>query len=235
MSWSAVMADDKQTRIIEARMKLRDRFLARIEGSPAMSDDAPLGTGPANRHGMPQLPPDQYETRKWPVLDLGVKPQIPTHAWQLQIDGACRAPMCLDWADFMAMPQVTDTSDFHCVTKWSRMDVPWVGVRFSELIAAAEPDDDAEFVMCHGFDGYTTNVPLAEALKPDVLLVHTADGAPLELEHGGPCRMITPQLYAWKGTKWIKRIELMTADRLGFWEERGYSNSAHPWRNDRYS
>lgn len=229
------MGDDKQARIVEARMKLRARFLDRMQSTPAMSDGAPLGSGPANRHGMPQLPPDQYQTEKWPVLDLGVKPQIPTDRWQLTVDGACRNALALCWDDFMAMPQVSDTSDFHCVTKWSRMDVPWIGVRLADVLAAAEPLDEAEFLMCYGFDGYTTNVPLVEALKPDVLLVHTADGAPLELDHGGPCRMITPQLYAWKGTKWIQRIELMTTDRLGFWEERGYSNSAHPWRNDRYS
>jgi DMSO/TMAO reductase YedYZ molybdopterin-dependent catalytic subunit len=89
--------------------------------------------------------------------------------------------------------------------------------------------------MCYGYDTYTTNVSLEEALKPDVLLGHTVDGQPLAVEHGGPLRMITPQLYAWKGSKWIKRIEFMPKNKLGFWEERGYSNTAYPWRNDRYS
>jgi DMSO/TMAO reductase YedYZ molybdopterin-dependent catalytic subunit len=90
-------------------------------------------------------------------------------------------------------------------------------------------------LVCHAYDGYTTNVPLEEALKSDVLLGHTVDGGPLPVEHGGPVRMITPQLYAWKGAKWIRRIEVRAEDQPGFWEERGYSNSAHPWRNDRYS
>ncbi len=227
--------DDKHERIVAARMKLRERFKDEMRATPSLADDEPMGSGPRNRHGMPQLPPDQYETRKWPVLDLGVKPEIPRERWTLTIDGAVARPLRLTWADFMALEQVDDTSDFHCVTKWSRMDVPWRGVRLSELLAAAEPDDGAGFLMCHGYDGYTTNVPLVEALKPDVLLVHTADGAPLTLDHGGPVRMITPQLYAWKGAKWIKRLELMTEDRLGFWEERGYSSTAYPWRNDRYS
>jgi DMSO/TMAO reductase YedYZ molybdopterin-dependent catalytic subunit len=88
--------------------------------------------------------------------------------------------------------------------------------------------------MAHGYDGYTTNVPLEEALKEDVLLVHGADGGPLPVEHGGPVRMITPQLWAWKGAKWVKALEVLVGDRRGFWEERGYSNTAHPWRNDRY-
>ena len=227
--------DDKLDRIVQARMKLRDRFLDQTRASPSLADDQPMGTGPRNRHGMPQLPPDQYETRKWPVLDLGLKPEIPREKWALTIDGACHRPWRLTWDDFMALEQVDDTSDFHCVTKWSRMNVPWRGVRLADVLAACEPHDRATFLMCHAYDSYTTNLPLAEALKPDVLLVHTADGAPLAVEHGGPVRVITPQLYAWKGAKWIKCLELMTEDRLGFWEERGYSSTAYPWRNDRYS
>jgi DMSO/TMAO reductase YedYZ molybdopterin-dependent catalytic subunit len=227
--------DDKQARIVDARMKLRARFLADAETSPSIADPRPMGSGPKNRHGMPQLPPDQYETRKWPVLDLGVKPRIARDQWRLVVDGACGRPISLDWAAFAALEQIDDVSDFHCVTKWSRFDVPWRGVRLADVLALAEPADDAHFLMCHAHDGYTTNLPLVEATKPDVLLVHTADGAPLPIEHGGPVRVITPQLYAWKGAKWIARLELMRSNKLGFWEERGYSNTAYPWRNDRYS
>jgi DMSO/TMAO reductase YedYZ molybdopterin-dependent catalytic subunit len=225
----------KKERIVAARMKLRERFLGRIERTPAVADARPGGSGAPNRHGMPRLPPDQYETRKWPVLDLGVRPRVPREAWTLTLLGACKHPTTLTWDDFMALEQVDDISDFHCVTAWSRFDMRWRGVRFLELAALAEPDDAAEHVLCHGYDGYTTNVALVEALKPDVLLAHTVDGAPLPQEHGGPVRMVTPQLYAWKGAKWIKAIEFLTEDRLGFWEQRGYSSTAHPWRNDRYS
>jgi DMSO/TMAO reductase YedYZ molybdopterin-dependent catalytic subunit len=227
--------DDKLARIVEARMKLRERFLDKMEATPSLADGEPMGTGPTNRHGMPQLPPDQYETKKWPVLDLGMKPEIPTARWSLTIDGAVARPVTLSWNDFLALEQVEDTSDFHCVTKWSKMNLRWRGVRFADLLALVEPDDDAHFVMCHSYDGYTVNVPLEEVLKPDVLLAHTVDGASLPVEHGGPVRVITPQLYAWKGAKWVKRIELMRENKLGFWEERGYSNTAYPWRNDRYS
>jgi DMSO/TMAO reductase YedYZ molybdopterin-dependent catalytic subunit len=227
--------DDKQQRIVAARMKLRARFLDRMERTPARADAAPGGSGPPNRHGMPRLPPGQHATDKWPVLDLGVRPALSREQWALALHGACARPQTLRWDDLMALEQVEDTSDFHCVTAWSRFDVRWRGVRFADVVALAEPHEDAEHVMCHGYDGYTTNVALVEALKPDVLLVYMADGAPLPPEHGGPVRMITPQLYAWKGAKWIKAIELMTEERLGFWEQRGYSSSAHPWRDDRYS
>lgn len=90
-------------------------------------------------------------------------------------------------------------------------------------------------MLCHAYDGYTTNLPLHEALKDDVLLADQVDGEPLPYEHGGPVRMITPQLYAWKGAKWIARLEILTEDKLGFWEDNGYSNTAHPWQNDRYA
>jgi DMSO/TMAO reductase YedYZ molybdopterin-dependent catalytic subunit len=230
-----VEAKAKLDRIIEARMKLKARFEAEIESTPARNDDRPQGTGEPNRHGMPKLPPGQSRTVKWPVLDLGQKPAISKAQWRLTIDGACQHPLTLTWEDFLALPQVEDTSDFHCVTTWSKMDIAWKGVRFSDLAALVMPNDDATHVLCHAYDHYTTNVALVECMKPDVLLVHTADGAPLSVEHGGPVRMITPQLYAWKGAKWISRIELLTHEKLGFWEQRGYSSTAHPWRNDRYS
>jgi DMSO/TMAO reductase YedYZ molybdopterin-dependent catalytic subunit len=227
--------DPKLRRIVEARMKLKARFEGKMASTPSLSDDEPMGTGAPNRHGMPALPIGQYETTKWPVLDLGMKPSVDPAKWRLVVDGAVEHPVELTWDDFMALPQVTDDSDFHCVTTWSRMNLTWVGVRFADLAALVQPRDDAAYIYVHGYDGYTTNVPLEEALKPDVLVAHTVDGQPLPLEHGGPARMITPQLYAWKGTKWIKRVEFLADNRLGFWEQRGYSDTAHPWRNDRYS
>lgn len=210
------------------------RYREKIAASPALADARPQGEGPPNRHGMPKLPVGQTETEKWPVLDLGVLPRIDLARWQLVIDGAVEKAVTLSWADFLALPQVEDVSDFHCVTTWSKMDLKWEGVRFSTLAALAGPLEGASHVLCYGYDGYSTNLPLEEALKDDVLLVHQVDGGPLPLEHGGPCRMITPQLYAWKGSKWINRIEILIGDRPGFWEQRGYSDTGHPWRDDRY-
>jgi DMSO/TMAO reductase YedYZ molybdopterin-dependent catalytic subunit len=224
-------------RIVEARLRLRDRFLARMRATPSMADDGPQGSGPPNRHGMPKLPVGQTPTApgKWPVLDLGVQPDVALADWRLRVDGECANPVTLDWQGLLALEQVEDTSDFHCVTGWSRLDVPWRGVRVATVLALAEPTDAATHLLCHAYDGYATNLPLAEALKDDVLLVHAADGRPLPREHGGPVRMITPQLYAWKGAKWISRLEILAHDRLGFWERNGYSSTAHPWRNDRYA
>jgi DMSO/TMAO reductase YedYZ molybdopterin-dependent catalytic subunit len=227
--------NNKLDRIIEARMKLKNRFEEKMKSTPSMADEKPQGKGVINRHGMPNTPVGQTLTTKWPVLDLGYQPKIPLDKWRLIIDGEVENPVMLTWDEFMALPQTEDTSDFHCVTTWSKLDMIWKGVRLIDLAALVQPKETATHIMCYGYDTYTTNVSLEEALKPDVLLGHTVDGQPLAVEHGGPLRMITPQLYAWKGSKWIKRIEFMPKNKLGFWEERGYSNTAYPWRNDRYS
>jgi DMSO/TMAO reductase YedYZ molybdopterin-dependent catalytic subunit len=228
------MSDERRERVVAARLRLMERFKGAIEATPGRADGAPQGEGPPNRHGMPRLPVGQVETDKWPVLDLGHHPQIPKEKWRLKVDGAVASPLVLRFDELLALEQVDDVSDFHCVTTWSRMDLRWRGVRVSTVLALADPKPEATHLMAYGSDGYSTNLPLVEALKDDVLLAHAAEGAPLPLEHGGPVRMITPQLYAWKGSKWIKRLEVMVGDRPGFWEERGYSMSAHPWRNDRY-
>jgi DMSO/TMAO reductase YedYZ molybdopterin-dependent catalytic subunit len=227
--------EDKLDRIIDARMKLKARFEEKIKNTPSIADEKPMGKGPLNRHGMPQLPIGQTRTEKWPVLDLGYHPEVSLDRWRLIIDGEVENPVTLTWADFMALPQTEDTSDFHCVTTWSKMDMPWKGVRLLDLAALVQVKDTATHLLCYGYDTYTTNVSIEEALKPDVLLAHTVYDEPLALEHGGPVRMITPQLYAWKGSKWIKRIKFLPQNELGFWEERGYSDTAYPWRNDRYS
>jgi len=227
--------NEKEQRVVDARMRLRERFLDKTRRTPGVADARPMGSGPPNRHGMPKLPPGQTETEKWPVLDLGRQPDVPLDRWKLVVNGAVEEPLALSWKDFLALPQVEDVSDFHCVTAWSRLDLRWKGVRFETLAALARPLPAASHVVCHAYDGYTTNLPLEEALKPDVLLVHTVGDEPLPREHGGPVRVITPQLWAWKGAKWVNRIEVLAGDRPGYWEERGYSNTAHPWRNDRYS
>lgn len=193
------------------------------------------GSGPANRHGMPKLPPGQREVPNWPVLDLGVQPDIPLDQWTLEVKGEVEHPFTLNWQQFLALPQVKDISDFHCVTSWSRMDNHWEGVRFKILAEKAKLKPAARYVYVTGYDNYSTNLKLAECLDDDVLLVHTWEGRPLPREHGGPCRMITPRKYAWKGSKWIKEIIFTKEDRLGFWEVRGYSNTAEPWHEDRYS
>ena len=227
--------DQLERRIAEGVAELRERFGEKLRATPSLSDPAPLGDGPANRHGMPREPPGQnvFERQEWPVLDLGEAPDVPAERWRLTVDGACAAPLVLSYAELLALPQEDVEADFHCVTGWSILDVTFRGVRLETLLALARPTAEATHVMTHGSDGYSTNLPLWEALKPDVLVVHTVEGKPLSPAHGGPARIVVPQLWAWKGAKWVNRIEVLTHDRRGYWEIRGYSNTAHPWRDDR--
>ena len=228
---------ERRQRYIERQIALKKNTVnVRFEGL------RPTGSGPATRHGMPKMPVGQREVKNWPVLDLGDVPEVALDRWTLEVAGLVENPLVLRWDEFLALPQVEDVSDFHCVTTWSRMENRWRGVRFRTIAELAVPKEPARFVLCTGYDQapgtdipYTTNLPLARAVEDDVLLVHTWQGRPLPREHGGPCRMITPKLYAWKGAKWIRRVELLAEDRKGFWEVRGYSNTAEPWFDDRYS
>ena len=227
---------ERRLRYIERQRKLGHGVNVRFEGM------TPQGEGPANRHGMPQIPIDQHIVTNWPVLDLGDVPSVTLDDWRLEITGLVENPTTLTWNELMQLPQVDDVSDFHCVTTWSRLDNHWRGVRFRTIAELVVPHENAMWIICTGYDrdamsgeSYTTNLPLARAIEDDVLLVHTWEGKPLPREHGGPLRMITPKLYAWKGTKWIRRIEFLDKNRKGFWERRGYSDTAEPWFNDRYS
>jgi len=230
--------------LVEKRRRYIQRQIALDKSAVNVSfaGRRPEGTGGTNRHGMPRLPVGQHEVKNWPVLDLGEQPEIATAQWKLEVTGLVDNPFTLDWEQFLALPQVDDESDFHCVTTWSRYDNHWRGVRFNTVAELAVPKDEAKYILCTGYDfmpgsyiPYTVNLPLARALDDDVLLVHTWEGKPLPREHGGPVRMITPKLYAWKGAKWIRKIEFLAEDKKGFWEIRGYSNTAEPWFNDRYN
>jgi DMSO/TMAO reductase YedYZ molybdopterin-dependent catalytic subunit len=226
---------DIERRIAEGVAELRARFGEKMRATPSLSDEKPQGEGPPNRHGMPKEPPGQnvFEKGEWPILDLGQTPEIDPERWKLTVDGLVETPLALSYADLLALPQADEEADFHCVTGWSILDVAFRGVRLETIAALARPRPEATHVMTHAHDGYTANLPLEEALKPDVLLVHTVEGKPLDVPHGGPVRVVVPQLWAWKGAKWVNRIELLPHDRRGYWEIRGYSNTAHPWRDDR--
>jgi DMSO/TMAO reductase YedYZ molybdopterin-dependent catalytic subunit len=194
-----------------------------------------LLTGRPARPETERLPPGQREVKNWPVLDLGAQPNIDRKLWRLTIDGLVESPVTLAWQKFEALPQSESVSDIHCVTSWSRYDNRWRGVLVSDLLALVRPKPEAKFVLIQSYDTYTTNLPLAEFAVPDALLATHWEGEPLTVEHGGPLRVIVPQLYFWKSAKWIKRITFAAEDKPGFWEVRGYHNHGDPWTEERYS
>jgi DMSO/TMAO reductase YedYZ molybdopterin-dependent catalytic subunit len=182
-----------------------------------------------------RLPPGQKLTTGFPVLDLGVQPDIPLTEWTLTVDGLVENPLVFSWERFNALPQVTDLSDFHCVTSWSKYDCQWTGVAFTTLFELVQPKPEAKFVYFTSYDGYSTNVALDRCLDDDVLVATKFGGEPVSREHGGPARIIIPKLYAWKGAKFVKSITFLAEDRLGFWEVRGYHNGGDPWKEERYA
>jgi DMSO/TMAO reductase YedYZ molybdopterin-dependent catalytic subunit len=191
-------------------------------------------TGTPARPEHERLPPGQHLVRDWPVLDLGRQPDIATERWELRIGGMVERPAILDWAAFMALPQTQTRSDIHCVTTWSRYDNDWTGVATRDLIALVRPRDEAAFVMLHGYDGYTTNLPLADFAAEQAMIAHRWNGAPLTRAHGGPARLLVPHLYLWKSAKWLRAIDFLGADKPGFWEVNGYHMRGDPWAEERY-
>ena len=182
-----------------------------------------------------RLPPGQHLTSGFPVLDLGIQPEISANDWRLQVYGLVEHAKTFTWKEFNGLPQFEDTSDFHCVTTWSKFDVRWSGVAFFTLAEVVRPRPEAKYVLFASYDDYTTNVRIEDVMDDDVLIASSHDGHPLPREHGGPVRIVIPKLYAWKSAKFVRSIEFSAEDRPGFWEVRGYSNTADPWTEDRFS
>lgn len=193
-----------------------------------------LLTGEAGNPETDRLPPGQRLVTNWPVLDLGIQPQLSQSQWRLGIGGLVESPQGWDWDAFMAQPQVEIVSDIHCVTQWSRYDNRWQGVSTRHVIELVRPRPEVRHVILHSYDGYTTNVTLEQFVGEDCLIAHSHDGKPLSREHGGPARLVIPRYYFWKSVKWLKRIEFSDTDKPGFWEVRGYHNVGDPWREERY-
>jgi DMSO/TMAO reductase YedYZ molybdopterin-dependent catalytic subunit len=182
-----------------------------------------------------RTPPGQVLTVKWPVLHYSGVPKLTAETLLLRTSGEVDRPLSLSLAALRELPTVRLTSDFHCVTTWSKLDNAWEGVRFSTVAAETGIRKAARYVMAHGADGYYTNIPLRWLDDSDVLLAWSHDGEPLTAEHGGPLRLVVPKLYAWKSAKWLTELEFMANDRRGFWEERGYHNRGEPFSEERYS
>jgi DMSO/TMAO reductase YedYZ molybdopterin-dependent catalytic subunit len=182
-----------------------------------------------------RLPPGQSLTLKWPVLHYGSVPRFDPATWNFSVTGLVTNPIHLRWDEFNQLPKVETTSDFHCVTRWSRFDNRWTGVSVRELLNRAQTKPSAAYVLVHAEQGYTANVPLADLLHDNVLLATHHDGEPLPLDHGYPLRLIVPHLYAWKSVKWVRGFELLDHDQAGFWEQNGYHIYGDPFREQRFS
>jgi DMSO/TMAO reductase YedYZ molybdopterin-dependent catalytic subunit len=194
-----------------------------------------LGGPPLDDAQKARVPPGQYVTPKWPVLHYGSVPRTNLATWDFKVWGEVENPFSFTWDEFKQMPRKSVHCDVHCVTRWTRLDMDFSGVPIQHILERAQLKPGAKFVLGHCEQGYTANLPLDVLDDQDVLLADEANGVPLEPEHGYPLRLVVPKRYFWKSAKWIRGLQFLSRDMLGFWERYGYNNSADPWKEERFS
>jgi DMSO/TMAO reductase YedYZ molybdopterin-dependent catalytic subunit len=216
------------------RLAASGTALAALGGLYVLSDELTREAQAQTRaDGRPRLPPGQRVLKAW--KPMGGEPGSPSlEHFRLQVHGDVEAPLSLSYAELLALPQVALSVDVHCVTGWSVLGAKVKGVLLSELAARAKVKPSARHVVFEGAHGYTSNVPLREALGPEVMVARELEGAALPRTHGGPLRAMVPHLYFWKSAKWLTGIRFVARDEPGYWETRGYHNHGDPWREERY-
>lgn len=182
-----------------------------------------------------KLPPGQREIKKIPLRHIGSIPSLDLETWSLTVYGLVEKPLTLTWSNTLALPSVVSVTDFHCVEGWSVLNNKWEGVSFQTIVKMVKPEENAKYVTVVCDDGYTTSLPLTDLLDDDVLLAYKLEDEYLRPERGGPLRLIVPKKYAYKSAMWLKRIKFTSQQEPGYWESRGYSNTADPWKEDRYA
>jgi DMSO/TMAO reductase YedYZ molybdopterin-dependent catalytic subunit len=181
-----------------------------------------------------RVPPGQYLTDDFPVLSAGPTPRTPLDQWTFTIDGLVAGQVSWSWEDFNRLPRQAYTVDISCVTKWTKLDMRWEGVSVDTLLEHVDLDRKAMYLTAYSDGGYTTNMPLTDAINGQAFVALQYDGRPLSPEHGGPARLVVPHLYFWKSAKWVRGLTLMERDKAGFWESLGYNNHGDPWKEERY-
>jgi DMSO/TMAO reductase YedYZ molybdopterin-dependent catalytic subunit len=195
----------------------------------------------SEKHTTKGLPPSQKPIKhhlRWgkdhPTIGVPV-PKIDLESWTLVVDGEVEKPLRLSWSDIQKLPKVESVSDFHCVEGWSVLSCRWEGILFKCIVDLAKPKENAKFVSFQCADGYTTSLSLEELLKDNVLLAYKLDGKFLQEGLGAPLRLVVPDKYGYKSAMWLIRIKFTSKKELGYWESRGYSDSADVWKNDRFA
>lgn len=184
--------------------------------------------------GKPRLPPGQHAVEK--ILDMGGTPGTATVAdWTLRIYGAVEKPIVLSYEELLDLEQAHIVCDVHCVTGWTLLDSSWTGVRLGTIMERVKPSKSGGFLVFEAAEGYTSNVPISDAHKENVFLAHSFFGEQLPRAHGAPVRVVIPDRYFYKSAKWLEAIKVTSRNEPGYWESRGYSNSADPWKEERLS
>ncbi len=158
--------------------------------------------------------------------------RTPLDEWSFLISGEVDEPVSWPWKDFLQLPAEDITTDIHCVTKWSKFDTHWKGVRVDTLLGKVHTE--AAYLTAWSDGGYTTNLAVEDVSDGKAWVAYLYDGEPLHPEHGGPARLLVPHLYFWKSAKWVRGLTLTVDDKPGFWENYGYHNHGDPWLEQRY-
>ena len=219
----------------QVRLRLADLDRLPVGDGGFDADDGEEVSAPMPEHAAKRVPPGQRVRRGWPVLHEGPIPRFDPETWSFTVRGAVAMDVELGYDELRSLPNIELTSDFHCVTGWSKLDNEWRGVRTTTVLELAGPLPDARHVSVHAEYGYTANLPLDVLMEETSILTWQHDGADLAPKHGYPLRLVVPRLYGWKSVKWVRSFELLAEDRRGFWEVRGYHNRADPWLEERYS
>jgi len=181
-----------------------------------------------------RLPAGQRQTENFPILRIGEIPDLNRSNWVLEIKGEVRNRLKMTWNDFIQMDTVHAISDFHCVTGWSRLQNLWTGVRIRDILDRAGLKKGAKHIFFKAADGYSTNLMIADCTGDDDILAFEWEGKPITNELGGPVRAVIPGKYGYKSAMWITEIQVLKKEKKGYWEKKGYSNSADPWKEERY-
>ncbi|MFX1294721.1 MAG: molybdopterin-dependent oxidoreductase [Promethearchaeota archaeon] len=186
-----------------------------------------------------RLPPGQRKINRFPTLQAG---GIPIHLrkenWTLEIYGEVKNPKLYTYEEFIQLPKTKIQTDIHCVTGWSLFDTEWEGVLFRSIVNIVKPTEKAKFVVfeCEDLGGrFTTSLPLIDLMRDETILAFKYNGKDLENKHGGPVRSVVPKKYFYKSAKWVRKLKFTEKDEIGYWEQGGYSNTANPWKEERYA
>lgn len=180
-----------------------------------------------------RVPPGQHLAKNFPVLTAGRIPKINLNQWQFRVWGLVKE-QSFTWSEMMKLPQSEFTADFHCVTRWSKLDVKWTGIKITDFLNLLEIEPTTTHVLQHCYGGYTTNVTFADFKREENFLAIALNGEVLSQERGYPMRSVIPHLYAWKSAKWLNGLEFLDHQELGLWEKAGYHHRGDPWQQQRY-
>ena len=176
-----------------------------------------------------RLPPGQYLTRDFPVLSAGPTPHTPLDEWSFLISGAVDGPVSWTWQELLELPAETPTADIHCVTKWSKFDTTWTGVRVRDLFEQAGVAPSATHVLAHAEYGYTANLPLA-----DITTDHASSRTPTRARTSSPSTAARSAASCPTATSGSRPGGCAATDQPGFWERNGYHLYGDPFREQRF-